>query len=197
MKVILASGSPRRKELLQMIFSQFDIIPSGIEEVLPNGLDVEKGPQYLAAQKARDVSVQYCLAHPEEEPPLVIGCDTGVFLDNQMLGKPRDREDASAMIHALSGRTHRVITGCCLICGDSEYAFSDLTVVEFYPLTEGEIASWLNLNEYLDKAGAYAIQGKGGLMIQGIQGDYYNVMGLPAARLAREIIHFLNGCISE
>ena len=183
-RVILASASPRRRELLALALDEFDILPVDIEENLLEGLELTQGPAYLAAQKARFLADQY----PDA---LVIGCDTGVFIDGQMLGKPKDAEQAQAMLEELSGRVHQVITGCCLCLEGRERIFQEETWVEFYPLYKEEIASYIATGEPFDKAGGYGIQGKGALLIRGIQGDYYNVMGLPIARLTREIGRFL------
>lgn len=203
-RVILASASPRRRELLAFALDAFDTLPANIEESLPEGLELTQGPAYLAAQKARFLAHQY----PDA---LVIGCDTGVFIDNRMLGKPKDVEHAQSMLEELSGRVHQVITGCCLCLEGRERIFQEETWVEFYPLYKEEmgtdvptplslqfyplykeeIASYIATGEPFDKAGGYGIQGKGALLIRGIQGDYYNVMGLPIARLTREIGRFL------
>ena len=184
-RVILASASPRRKELLGVALEEFDIMPADIDETLPEFLEITEGPVYLASQKARVLAQE----HPEA---LIIGCDTGVFINNKMLGKPVDRREGEEMLRMLSGRKHQVITGCCLCYMGLEYAFQEEALVEMYPLSNGEIQSYLNTGEYADKAGSYGIQGKGALLIKGIQGDYYNVMGLPIARLMREIGYFLN-----
>ena len=133
MRYILASASPRRKELFTNISEQFDIIPSQVEEIIPEGIDIEKVPEILATQKAADIAAK----HPEA---LVIGADTGVFIDGKMLGKPRSPEEAVNMLRSLSGRTHKVITGCSLQWGEKSVSFSEVTEVTFYPLTEEEIA---------------------------------------------------------
>lgn len=179
-RVILASASPRRRELLKLALEEFDVIPADIEEVLPPELELTEGPAYLAAQKARVLAERY----PEA---LIIGCDTGVFIDGKMLGKPKDREDAAGMLRELSGREHHIITGCCLCYQGRERIFKEEASVWMYPISEGEIQSYLDTGEYTDKAGGYAIQGKGALLIRAIQGDYYGIVGLPVARLVREM----------
>ncbi len=184
MRYILASASPRRKELFASISENFEIIPSGIDEVIPDDALIETVPEILAAQKAADIAKR----HPDA---LVIGADTGVFIDGKMLGKPQDRNDATKMLRSLSGRTHKVITGCCLQKGERQISFSEVTHVTFYPLSETEIADYVATGEPDDKAGAYGIQGKGMLLVKGIEGDYFNVVGLPVARLARAIKEFL------
>ena len=184
MRYILASASPRRRELFASISENFEIIPSDIEEVIPEGIEIEKAPEILAAQKAADIAKR----HPEA---LVIGADTGVFIDGKMLGKPHDRKEAVQMLRSLSGRTHKVITGCSLQQGERQVSFSEITEVTFYPLSEQEIEDYVATGEPDDKAGSYGIQGKGMLLVQGIKGDYFNVVGLPVARLARAIKEFL------
>lgn len=184
MRYILATASPRRKELFTNITEQFEIIPSDIAEIIPENIDIETVPQLLATQKAADIAK----CHPQA---LVIGADTGVFIDGKMLGKPQNREQAIQMLCSLSGRTHKVITGCCLMLGKRQICFSEVTSVTFYPLSEQEIMEYVSTGESDDKAGSYGIQGKGMLLVQSIEGDYFNVVGLPVARLKRFIDNFL------
>lgn len=179
-RLILASKSPRRQELLAYITRDFEVMASEAEEVYPPGVDQTEVPVYLAALKAKDVAEQ----RPDS---LVIGADTVVLLNGRILGKPRDRDDAIGMLHALSGAEHTVVTGCCLISGNRWVTFREVTRVRFYPLSEREIIAYVDTGEPFDKAGAYGIQGQGALLVQGIDGDYYNVMGLPIARLKREL----------
>ena len=183
--IILASQSPRRQELIRNITDAVEIIVSPVEEILPEGIAPEEAPAYLAALKARAVAA----GHPDR---LVVGADTVVILDGNVLGKPRDRDDAMRMLRLLSGRVHTVITGCCLIRGGREKVFSQRTSVEFYPMTDREIAEYVATGEPLDKAGAYGIQGKGMLYVKGIEGDFFNVMGLPVGLLRREMEAFLS-----
>ena len=150
--IILASASPRRKELLGLICENFKIIPADIDESLDSNVGLYDIPEYLARKKAAAV---YRL-HPDD---VVIGCDTGVFIDNQMIGKPKSDKAAAHILKMLSGRTHRVITGCAIY----------------------------GKGEPMDKAGAYGIQGKGGVLIKQIRGDYFNVVGLPVAELKRRL----------
>ena len=192
MEIILASASPRRQELLKNIFTSFTVIPADIDENIRGITDVEALPQAIAQKKAKFIAKDYT-------DSLVIGCDTGVIVDGQMLGKPKDKNDAVNMLKMLSGRKHFVITGCCLCFREKVYSFSEKTVVEFYPLTDSEIQEYILTAEtessvkyqWQDKAGGYGIQGKAGLFVKGIEGDYYNVVGLPYARLNREIKKFL------
>ena len=178
MKYILASASPRRKELLSLAVKDFEIIPSKIPEIVPDGLEVEKHSEYLARLKANDIAKDFKNA-------VVIGADTSVILGNEILGKPRDREDAKRMLKMLSGNTHKVITGCAVVKNGVCDSFSVTTEVEFIGLTDKEIEDYLNTDEPYDKAGSYGIQGLGGLFVNSIKGDYFNVVGLPIAHLKR------------
>ena len=178
--IILASKSPRRRELIALITDDFEVITAEEAEILPAGIAPEDAPAYLAQCKAQAVAKNY----PDK---VVIGADTVVLLDGEVLGKPRDAEDAFAMLRGLSGRAHTVITGCCLIRGTLRRTFSVTTRVEFYPLSDSEIAAYIATGEPFDKAGAYGIQGRGSLLVKGIEGDYFNVVGLPVAALSREL----------
>ena len=176
--VILASASPRRKELLGLITEEFKIIPSGVEEAVPDGIPPEEQPEFLARLKAEDIAKKY----PQD---IVIGADTSVIIDDCVLGKPGGSKQAKDMLKMLSGRTHKVVTGCAVIKNGECRSFSSVTEVEFYPLTDKEIEDYIATGECFDKAGAYAIQGKGGLLVKAIRGDWYNVVGLPVAQLVR------------
>jgi len=184
MKVILASASPRRQELLKRLFREFEVIPADIDEALPEDVGAEFGPVYLAAEKAEAVAS----SHPDD---LIIAADTVVLSDGRVLGKPKDRTDAASMLHTLSGKTHKVITGCCIKKGDLSCCFSVESLVTFYDLTDREIASYVDSGASDGKAGAYGIQDQGGLFVESIDGDYYNIVGLPIARLNREIQNLL------
>lgn len=180
-RLILASGSPRRQELLRLITENFSVIPAGCEEHFDGSLSPAEAVKALARQKAEYVSEMY----PDKT---VIGADTTVFCDNTPLGKPEDESDARCMLKLLSGKKHSVITAVALAEGGRvRKLFAEETEVEFYPLSENEIDEYISTGEPMDKAGAYGIQGKGALLIRGIKGDYYNVMGLPVARLLREM----------
>ena len=176
--VILASASPRRKELLGLITEEFKIIPSGVEEAVPDGIPPEEQPEFLARLKAEDIAKKY----PQD---IVIGADTSVIIDDCVLGKPGGSKQAKDMLKMLSGRTHKVVTGCAVIKNGECRSFSSVTEVEFYPLTDKEIEDYIATGECFDKAGAYGIQGKGGLLVKAIRGDWYNVLGLPVAQLVR------------
>ena len=182
-KIILASKSPRRIELLKLIYNDFEFIPSNIDETIPDNIEVQNAAEYLAVQKAKAIAL-------ENKDSLVIGCDTVVMSDGEILGKPKSRENAVEMLMKLSGKRHTVISGVCLYKDSMSYSFSDSTDVEFYPIYSAEAIAYTETGEPMDKAGAYGIQGRGALFIRGIIGDYYNVMGLPVARLKREIERF-------
>ena len=184
MRIILASASPRRSELLKTVIDGFIVDPARIDETIPEEVQGEFAPVFLAAEKAEALAAKY----PDD---LICAADTAVFCDGEMLGKPRDPEDAKRILRFLSGKTHKVITGCCLRKGQDSVTFSEETAVTFYPLTDEEICAYIATGEPLDKAGAYGIQGKGALLIRSIDGDYYNVVGLPIARLKREMDAFL------
>ncbi len=183
-KVILASQSPRRQELIKLIFDKFGVLPAECDETLPEGTGAKEAVEYLSKIK-NDASSRLT-----EKDSLVISADTVVAVDNVILGKPLDKEDARRMISLLSGKVHQVYTGVTLSLNEKSVTFSEKTDVEFYDLTQGEIEEYINTPEPYDKAGAYGIQGKAGLLVKGINGDYYNVVGLPVARLKREILEF-------
>lgn len=182
-KVILASQSARRKELLKYIFDEFEIIPSGADETPPDGVEPEYIPEILAVRKATDVAK----SHPD---CLVIGCDTVVILDGVIFGKPHDIADAYKMLHTLSGRTHKVVSGVCICFNGRTMSFSQTTDVTFYPLSDTDIESYILESSPLDKAGSYGIQDRGGLFVKSINGDHYNVIGFPIARLKIELERF-------
>ena len=179
MKVILASASPRRKEVLQNTKLNFDIQKSDIEEVILENESPEDMVVRLAYEKAFDVAKR-------NTDRLVIGADTIVALDNEVLGKPKDQNEAYQMIKRLSNKTHKVITGISLINLKENKIIKDYVVsfVTFKDLSEDSIKDYINTNESLDKAGAYGIQGYGALLVKNIQGDYFNIVGLPISRLS-------------
>ncbi len=179
-RIILASQSPRRQELIGCILSDFEVIVSEAEETLPDGIAPVDVPGYLAGVKAQAVAAE----HPDD---IVIGADTVVILDDQVLGKPKDADDAFRMLRSLSGKAHTVITGCAIIQDGRMTTFADHTRVEFYPLSDREILDYIATGEPFDKAGAYGIQGRGCVLVKRIEGDFFNVMGLPVARLKREM----------
>ena len=180
MGIILASASPRRQELLGYIVSDFSVVVSGVEEIVPDGMPLKKQPLYLSWLKACDIAAKY----PDD---IVIGADTAVILGNEVLGKPKDREDAKQMLLKLSGRVHKVITGCTVVKNGEFTGFSVVSKVKFQKLKEAEIEAYLDTDEPYDKAGSYAVQGKAGAFIEWIKGDYFNIVGLPIAKLKRYI----------
>ena len=175
---ILASGSPRRKELLSLITDEFEVLVSGCEESVPEGTPAEKVPAILAEQKA--------LAVANLRPgDTVIGSDTVVVLNDEIFGKPKSKEHAHSMLRALSGKKHFVYTGVAVVEKGVVRSFVQKTEVEFYELSNETIDKYIETLEPMDKAGAYGIQGKGSVLVKGINGDYFNVMGLPVAETAR------------
>lgn len=183
MKIILASGSPRRKELLEMTGLKFDIVTGYTDESVPEGTDPAMAALELCERKALAVAqMESCRGC------VVIGADTIVSLDGRKFGKPKDAEDAFRMLSALSDRTHTVYTGVAIVNSDRTVnKFVESTEVHFFPLGEQQIRDYIATGEYSDKAGGYAIQGGGAVFVSGIIGDYYNVMGLPIGRLMQEI----------
>lgn len=177
MQLILASGSPRRKELLGLFGVPFTVRAADIDETM----DPEKPPFDEVAR----VSRLKALAVPRQPKDLVIAADTIVVCGSRVLGKPHSREDAIAMLELLSGRDHQVMTGCTVVRGDRVRTFTEVTDLHFRSLREQEIARYVDSGEPMDKAGAYGIQGGAALFCEKIVGDYYNVMGLPVCRLSQ------------
>lgn len=176
--LILASKSPRRKELLSIITTNFEIKPAVGEENADENLPPEEYVKCLATDKASEIAEQY----PEDT---VIGSDTVVAANGEILGKPKDADDAKRMLTLLSGTRHSVFTGVCIIKNGEKTVFCEETKVKFFELTEAEVDAYIATKEPFDKAGAYGIQDKGATLVEGIDGDYYNVMGLPVGRLYR------------
>ena len=207
-RLVLASASPRRRELLSQIGLEFTVMPSTKEE---NAKTTEAGElvQELSRQKAVDIWEQLSggqgqnpdadqeqISEETQEPNLngkrqpellVIGADTVVCCEGKILGKPHSREAAAEMLTALQGRSHEVYTGVTLYSQSETVTFFECTQVEFYPMTEAEISDYIDSKEPMDKAGAYGIQGLGARFVKGIRGDYNNVVGLPVGRLYQEL----------
>ena len=207
-RLVLASASPRRRELLSQIGLEFTVMPSTKEE---NAKTTEAGAlvQELSRQKAVDIWEQLSggqgqnpdadqeqISEETQEPNLngkrqpellVIGADTVVYCEGKILGKPHSREAAAEMLTALQGRSHEVYTGVTLYSQSETVTFFECTQVEFYPMTEVEISEYIDSKEPMDKAGAYGIQGLGARFVKGIRGDYNNVVGLPVGRLYQEL----------
>ena len=182
---ILASASPRRREICALAGLPVEVIPAKTEVPLDRTLPPEQAVLAVARAKAEEVAARF----PDR---VVIGADTTVWLDDVPLGKPRDEADAAAMLRRLSGRTHRVITAVWVCAPARADGFADTARVTMYPLTEEEIAAYVATGEPLDKAGAYGVQGFGMRCVRGIEGDFYTVMGLPGARLWRFLRDFGN-----
>ena len=179
-KIILASQSPRRKQLLEWAEIEFDVIVSNTDEYFPPGLSFEDAAIHIARNKAMVVSKKVAKNLP------VLAADTIVVCKGQILSKPVDREDAIRMLNILSGNIHTVITGIVILSGGKEIAFADTTTVEFHPLTEKQLVFYVDKYKPYDKAGAYAIQEWIGVTgIKSINGDFYNVMGLPVSRVVQ------------
>lgn len=174
--IILASASPRRREICDLLGLTYMVVPAKTELPMDSTLPIEQAVLQVARGKAEEVAVQYPQA-------VVIGADTVVVVDHSILGKPHDTEEAKAMLRTLSGREHRVITAVWICDGDHSEGFADSAAVTFMPMSEHEIDEYVASNEPMDKAGAYAIQGRGMRYIRSINGDFYTVMGLPSARL--------------
>ncbi len=181
--LILASGSPRRKELLDLTGRAYRCIPSEAEEGVPEGTEPQDVPELLAVKKAEAVLA----SHPDD---IVIGADTLVELDGQILGKPSTPPEAVEMLRRLSGNTHMVYTGVAILSAARREHFTTVTKVEFYSLTEEEIQDYVATGEPMDKAGGYGIQGKGALLVKRIHGDFYTVMGLPIGEVERHLRRF-------
>lgn len=180
MKIYLASNSPRRRELLKGLDLDFEqMVLEGIDESYPQCLPVEEVAEYICREKAA--------AYPMSDS-LLITADTIVTIDGEILGKPHDAAEAHAMLRKLSGRTHKVITGVCLIMAQKQRSFSDITTVTFREISDEEIDYYISHYKPFDKAGAYGIQEWIGYVgITSIQGSFYNVMGLPVERVYEEI----------
>lgn len=198
MNIILASASPRRKEILENANVKFSIVSSSIEETTLAGESPCQMVMRLAFEKGIDVASR-------KRSDLVISADTIVVLSNTVLGKPEDEEDAKKMISLLSGKTHQVITGISLIHLDSNKKIIDYVIsnVKFKDLSEEDINDYIKTKESLDKAGAYGIQGYGALLVEEIHGDYFNIVGLPISKVSDllkehfSINLFMEGDVSE
>ena len=184
-RLILASGSPRRRELLDKFGIDYEILPAQGEESAPPELTPGERVKALSAQKAEET------AHRVNDPTAVIlAADTLVELDGEVLGKPGASERARAMLRALSGREHRVWSGVCIREGERSLAESECTAVRFRTLSDAEIEAYIATGEPLDKAGAYGYQGLASLFVERIEGDFFNVMGLPVCRVGQMLREF-------
>ncbi len=184
-RLILASASPRRRELLEQIGATFQVMPAKGEEVITKE-QPEQAVMELSRQKAEEIAEKIADGIADEDV-LVLGADTVVVYEGKILGKPKDESDARAMLSMLNGRTHSVFTGVTVIVmknGNSQiHSFYEETEVSMYPMTDAQISYYIQTGEPMDKAGAYGIQGKGAVFIEKIHGDYNNVVGLPVAKI--------------
>ena len=184
-RIVLASASPRRQELLKNIgITEFDIRIPQADESYPQGLTAQEVVACISRKKA-EAAVQLC-----SEDEIVITADTMVFLDDQRLGKPVDEADALRMLTNLQGRHHTVCTGVTVRQGSHSLTESETTEVYFRPATEKELLAYIATGEPMDKAGSYGVQGKGSLLVERLNGDFFNVMGLPVLRLSRMLREF-------
>ena len=179
MQIILASASPRRRELMGLYGVPFTVRAADIDETMDPGMS----PFDEVARVSRRKALAVC-REPED---VVIAADTIVVCQNKVLGKPRDEEDAARMLRLLSGSTHQVMTGCTVLRGEIAETFTQVTELHFRPLSDKEILAYIATGEPMDKAGAYGIQGGAALFCEGMTGDYYNVMGLPLCRLLKAL----------
>ena len=185
---ILASQSPRRKTLLEWAEIPFEIIVSDADESYPTSLAIEEVPVYIAKNKALAVKEIILSTKPALVNQCIIAADTVVVLDQKIIGKPTNKQEAIESLLALSGQTHKVITGVFLLCQGQEISFSETTLVEFHTLTHEQIEFYVDKYQPYDKAGGYAIQEWIGVVgIKKITGDFYNVMGLPVSKLVQKI----------
>lgn len=184
-RLILASASPRRRELLEQIGATFQVMPAKGEEVITKE-QPEQAVMELSRQKAEEIAEKIADGIADEDV-LVLGADTVVVYEGKILGKPKDESDARAMLSMLNGRTHSVFTGVTVIVmknGTSQiHSFYEETEVSMYPMTDAQISYYIRTGEPMDKAGAYGIQGKGAVFIEKIHGDYNNVVGFPVAKI--------------
>ncbi len=184
-KIILASKSPRRKQLLEWAEIPFEILVCETDETYPKHLSLEEIPIHIARQKAI-AARDYIEINSIQEPAPILSADTIVVVESEVIGKPRDEAEAIRILQKLSGNTHRVMTGVTILWEGREHSFCDITEVSFHPLSEEQIRYYVKQYQPFDKAGAYAIQEWIGVTgIKSIQGDFYNVMGLPVSRVVK------------
>lgn len=184
MTMILASASPRRAELLTQLGLSFDVVASNIDEEAIRATNPPLLVRALAKAKADAVAGQF------DSNTLLLAADTIVVHQGHILGKPEDEESAFEMLSSLSGDSHLVYTGVCLLQGDRRVSFSECSEVRFRTLSDAEMHRYIATREPMDKAGGYGIQGFGALLVEGITGDYFNVMGLPLCRLGQALLEF-------
>lgn len=184
MEIILASKSPRRRQLLEQMGLEFRVLTAQADEAMDPAKPVDQEIGRVSCLKAEAVRAQ---VQPED---LIIAADTLVCVDGKRLGKPHSPQEAEDMLRLLSGRAHTVMTGVSVVCGGRTETFTEQTKIRFRDLSEAEIRAYVATGEPMDKAGAYGIQGLAGLFVSGMDGDYYNVMGLPICRLTQVLRSF-------
>lgn len=181
--IILASGSPRRKELLALAGVDFTVLTADTDETVPSELSPEETVLTLSERKALAVAAL-------KKDSIIIGADTVVAIDNRILGKPKTYDEAFSMLSSLSGKNHFVYTGVCITDSEKQICFCEKTEVEFYTLSKDEIHNYILTGDCFDKAGGYGIQSKGCTLVKKINGDYFNVVGLPIAKAVRALNEF-------
>jgi septum formation protein len=192
-RLVLASASPRRRELLAQAGFTFDVFTAYVPEVRKPGEDPIRFVTRLAREKAEAVAER----HAVPADTIVLGADTIVLVDDEILGKPQDKADAARMLRLLSGRTHQVITGVCLLKGRERQRAAEVTFVRFHTLSDTEIEAYVATGEPMDKAGAYAIQGLAGRWVPRIHGCYFNVVGLPLALVSSMVEGMRSRTVSD
>lgn len=195
-EIILASRSPRRRELLERMGLTFRIIVPDIDEHMDRSLPPHALVETISAEKAKAVQAQVG-KRPAGQTPVIIAADTAVALDGELLGKPYDEADARRMLTALQGRHHQVYTGFTVLRGEKMVVRSEESEVFFRGLTQEEIGQYISTGEPMDKAGAYGIQGYGAMLVEGVRGDYFNVMGLPVCALGQVLKGFDIDCLER
>lgn len=180
--LVLGSQSPRRKNLLKMVGYTFSVKPADIEEIIPEELTPEEAVLHLSMRKSEAISIA--------EDEILLTSDTVVAFEGHILGKPNNNAEAYRFLDLLSGHTHQVYTGVTIKSSHEEYSFASCTNVTFHSLTQQEKERYIETGEHRDKAGGYGIQGKGSLLVDKIEGDYYSVVGLPISKVVRELERF-------
>ena len=191
MELILASQSPRRRQLLTQLGLHFTVQPAQADETFPPELSPEEAVALISARKAAAA----VLSAPADA--VVLAADTIVVVEDRILGKPRSEEEAREMLRQLSGRSHRVMTGVTLRQGSRAESFTEITELEFRPLSEGEIRAYVATGDSMDKAGAYGVQGLAAAFVRRLRGDYFNVMGLPLCALCEPLRRFEIAVLGE
>ena len=182
MKLVLASASPRRCEILKNAGYEFDVCPAQIDEAIG-----KTSPSEAVCKLSKNKAIAVFESLESKENVAVLGSDTIVVLDGEILGKPKNEAEAVSMLTCLSGKKHKVYTGVCVVTQSKTMSFFDCTTVEFYSLSDTQIKAYVKTGEPMDKAGSYGIQGKGSMLVKSINGDFFSVMGLPIAKTAKAL----------